>query len=283
MIIYDNEEIEWKERRGRLGRINGAETYGQEILEYQVPLWKKLSDDITISTTNIISNIDNFKPSSVNVQYIHTFPKNEPLKQYRKVSDVVDNVIFVTSYMALNSLAINAGYNSIFIPMTIDKSKIPKRSENRQNRFIWYGNITNDKWETFAKLSRALRGRMDYISGGKLNGRGKKLTQKECWDIIGTYEYGIGVGRCYMEMAAMGMKCIVAGAGIGGLVLTTGDHFTQVDTNYNAREYTNSNDIYWCIENIDKSIPMYENIKDGATLEFIEFNIKEAYAKATNA
>lgn len=278
MIVYDNNEREWKNRRGQLDRTNGAETYGGEILKWQVPIWESLSDDITISTTNLMSRIEDFEPSRVNVQYLHTFPKENPLWQYEKVSAAVDNVIFLTSYLALNEMAVDAGYNSVFIPMTIDASNIPRLSGDRQDKFIWYGNITDDKWLTYAKISRALGKRLDFISGGKLNGKGEKLTQEQCWDIIRGYKYGIGVGRCYMEMAAMGMKCIIAGAGIGGITTDRDEHDMQMWTNYNARYYTHSDDIIELINDIEDVVPQVATID--THIGEIEERIREAYGRA---
>lgn len=282
MIVYNNSEPEWRDRRYRLNRVNGAETYGAEIEKFQIPIWRELSDDITVSTTNLLSNMENPILSGTNVQYLHTYPIDDPQKQFRAVLGITTDPIFVTSYMGLHAAIQQAGYRSIFIPMTIDDTNIPKQVENPKNAFIWYGNITSDKWHTFGKLLRyfdSIGVQFDWISNNRFRDKGPKLSQQECWDIISQYKYGVGVGRCYMEMAAMGLKCIIAGNDIGGIVTSEYEHRRQVDTNYNARYHTFSKDLRTLLENIDDAIPMYESIHDN--LDLIRERIQNIYGAKT--
>lgn len=276
-FVYDDTEQDWQTRHRRINRNNGAKTYTREILKYQIPLWKKHVETASISTTNVITRIKDFTPSDINVQYLHTYPFTDPLLQVKTIVSKIPNTIFVVSYRALHDAIHQAGYKSIFIPMTIDGDTIPNVDKTKPNdHIIYYGNITKEKTETYTKLKSFFEDKgwtFDTISENQFN-NGKKLSQQQCLEIVGHYHYAIAVGRCYMEASAMGVKTIIAGNGIGGYVSSKTDHQKQVDTNYNARYFTKSDDLETIYKNISKIKPYYEDIKEN--LDLIENTIKEA-------
>lgn len=279
-IVYDNTEDTWSRRYSIINRENGANTYSKEILEHQIPLLEKHIKKCTISTTNLLSKIKRPILSDVNIQYLHTYPIADPLTQVDEVLDVSPNTIFIVSYAGLHEAIREYGYKSIFIPMTIDTNNLPQKARKlpkiRNKSIIYYGNVTSSKQDTFDKVKKFFedkKWKFDYISEGKFNGEGEKLSQEECWDILKTYNYGIGVGRCYMEMSAMGLKCIVAGNNIGGITTEKRHHKDQVKTNYNSNYATFSDDLDEIFKNLDKIKPQYEDIEDN--IELIEERIRE--------
>lgn len=276
-FVYDDTEQDWKTRHRRINRTNGAKTYTQEIVKYQLPLWKKYLETASISTTNVITRIRDFIPNDINIQYLHTYPLTDPLLQVKTIVDKIPNTLFVVSYRALHEAITDAGYRSIFIPMTIDADTLPQVDKTKpNNHIIYYGNITKEKTATYQTVKQFFEDKgwtVDTISANRFN-NGKLLSQRECLEIVGQYHYGIAVGRCYMEASAMGVKCLIAGNSIGGYVSSKTDHQKQVDTNYNARYFTKSDDLETIYKNISKIKPYYEDIKDN--LDLIETTIKEA-------
>ena len=159
--------------------------------------------------------------------------------------------------------------------MTIDPQSLPKHQPQEGKRIIYYGNVLPPKQETYTKLKDFFESngwKFHTISKGYYSEGEGKLTQEQCWDIIKGYQYGIGVGRSYMEMSAIGLKCIVAGHSIGGITKTKAHHEKQVSTNYNTNLFTFSDDLEEILENLDKIKPRYESIHDN--LESIEKQIK---------
>lgn len=269
MLVFDHNEPRWNKRYMRRGRENGAATYSREIVKFQVPLWKKQlrahkikSKDVVISTCPLLSQVEDIPEGKHVIQYLHTYRYDNPVGDARDVLDNLVNpksVVFVTAYKGLCHQLNRRGIRAIFVPMTIDSEAVLAAAVEKMGygkRVVYFGNVTGAKESTYQQVVKELRRRawtVDTISSGKLNGV-IPLTQEEAWARISQYDYGIGVGRCALEMMALGLKVIVSGQEFGGLVVSTGDFVAQTSTNFNGRVITFNRDIAACVDCFDDSL-----------------------------
>ncbi len=267
--IYDHTEPNWLLRYQTHKRENGAATYSRDLVKYQVPLWEH--DNIIISTCPLLLSVDDLpKETDLVVQYLHTYaygkPLGDPIRVIRCIKTKYKNIVFVTSYNSFNVHMQQNGINSVFIPMTIDKNAVLKNTrkiKKEPNTVLYFGNITEDKENVYKQLrSRFTRRgwRFNTISYGKFNGL--PITDPDMWELIQMHEYGIGVGRCALEMLAFGLKVMVAGMEFGGLIVNDTDFEAQTLTNFNGRVVTFDRDINHCIDNFDASIVRTNDIHD---------------------
>lgn len=198
--------------------------------------------------------------ADVVVQYLHTFPRVEPLavrKAYlKKIAVKAPRYIFITAYEAYHQMMIAAGYESIYAPMAIDPSSLPQHRPVYEDRILWFGRVDSRKRDVFSRLKRLAPRfgyRFDYISRDRLNGTGPLLTQSQAWAIMSQYKYGIAVGRCALEMFAMGLKVFIAGAKIGGLIMNDDDLNKQHSINMNGRVVTFSGKVEDCLKHLPES------------------------------
>src|SRR5690606_33289480 len=119
-----------------------------------------------------------------------------------------NRIIFVTAYKKVHNALISQGYESLFIPMTVDTTKLPKAIQSDEKRIIYFGNVMRVKREGYTFLSTMLNAmgwKLDRLSNNYYKGQ-RLHNQQEVWSILSNYSYGIGVGRCALEMLGMGMK-----------------------------------------------------------------------------
>lgn len=271
MIVIDHNEPIWNARYLRRGRENGAATYSREIVQSHIPLLEHVFDgkDVVVSTCAIFTQIDSsLMPKNrvdIAVQYLHTYSYEKPLDQPREIKRLTDTfadrTLFITAYRQLAIEMQSAGFDAVFVPMSIDESKVLEAIDGAPENIhgvrhaIYFGNITNAKNDTFRILAQEFRRcgwKLDFISNGKLNGH-TKISQEEAWRKIFEYEYAIGVGRCALEMMCMGKKTMIAGAAFGGLMIDESDWKAQHATNMNGRIITFNRDIATCLRLFDSS------------------------------
>lgn len=244
LYLIDHTEPKWRTRYSYSKRENGAKTYSEEIVKFQVPLWAKHSaGDTLISTCTLLSDVDHL-PKKVDtvVQYLHTIKYDDPAKEAKEVIEKIPvkykRIIFVTAYAAVQDALDDEGIESVFIPMTIDVSKLPKAKPiHGDNKIIYFGNILKHKRKAYRKLVKSFKDQgweVDVLS--KNTYKGEELdSQEEIWKVVSQYKYGIGVGRCALEMSAMGMKVFIGGVHEeGGVIMTWGEFTEQMRTNYNG-------------------------------------------------
>jgi hypothetical protein len=106
-----------------------------------------------------------------------------------------------------------------FIPMSIDTEVLPDVVPKTQDSMIYFGNVYKNKKDKYEELKREYK--FDTLSYSYYNDGKVRLSQKECWDIVSKYEYGMGVGRSAIEMLCMGLKVRVGGRKYGGKVTAT--------------------------------------------------------------
>lgn len=271
ITVIDHTEPTWHSRYMRRGRENGAATYSREIVAHHLPIWEQqLPDGAVVSTCPVLADDELDVAGPVVIQYLHTYSYREPLRQARLVRDRlagrVDQVVFVTAYRSLHAQLVLAGYESLFVPMTVDTVAVRARASGEaphpERRVLYFGNITRPKRALFAQVQRQFEARgwvVDVCSDGWYQGH--HLTQRAAWSAASRYAFGIGVGRCALEMMALGMHVLIAGAEFGGLATTPDEHATQWATNYNGRATTFDRDVEVCIDAlelataVDRDIP----------------------------
>lgn len=222
MIVYDHEYPSWRDRYNRLGRTNGAYTYSRDIVKWHLPIWKDiLGPNDSISTCG--------KVSGSTVQYIHERSHGDLSKETK---------LFVTTY---KDIADALGDRGLWIPNTIDASALPAHKPTKD--WVYYGNIIGDKRKAFDRLR--VTG-FDTVSGVK--------DQREALSRVSQYRYGIGVGRCALEMMEMGLKVMIYGKDMGGLILSEEDYEIQRAANFNANVITGVASVDDGVSQIDNSL-----------------------------
>lgn len=259
LTVVDHTEPNWAARYTAKGRENGAATYSRDIVRWHVPAWEQLLPSGSVVSTCPLLTAGEFA-GPVAVQYLHTYPYTDPLGQARAVLGHLgprfERVVFVTAYRALQAQLVLAGLESVFVPMTVDSSAVRAAvgdpgTRRGERQAIYFGNVTHPKQALHQQLRRvfASRGwRLDLLSGGMFCGR--QVTQAEAWQIASGYRYGVGVGRCALEMMALGLKVMVAGAEFGGLITTADEWAVQWATNLNGRVTTFDRDIGACVDSL---------------------------------
>lgn len=262
MYLFDHTTESWRQGSNA---INGAVTYSIDIVKYQLPEWEKvlgprdlLSTAPPPHTLKLPSNINNA------IIYLHSWPVNEDMMAFQtRFVFPAKNIIYITAYKPYCEVLRKNGHQAVYIPMSIDASNIQQYSTPKTSvGFVYYGNITQVKQSTYRHIKRKcrdLRIKLDTISHNIYNGR--KLTQEEALSIVSSYKYGIGVGRCALEMHALGLKTIIAGRRFGGLITNEDEYTSQQEVNMNSRIVTYSDQIEKCLLNIDESIIKVSTIK----------------------
>lgn len=256
MKVIDHNTQRWLVRYKNSGRENGAATYSREIARFHMPIWEKYfgHTNMLIATTPLITAEDLEPHTDIIIQYLHSYPYEQPLVSVKEAVRAAGGrrIIFVTAYQQMQKLMEVRGYEAIYIPMAIDTSIMPEPLKRRDpKRIIYFGNLLHGKREFLPKLKIELRKQgieLDTIANNLFNGRQKLKDQSEVWNKVKQYEYGIGVGRCALEMYALGLKVLIAGREFGGIVTCGAEFEQQLQTNFNGRRITHDREIQRCIQ-----------------------------------
>jgi hypothetical protein len=255
MHLFDHTTTTWRQQ-DKL--INGAVTYSTDIVKFQVPEWEQtLGPHDLLSTAPPPCTIN--LPAKINtaVIYLHSWPMVSDFWTFQsRFAIPAKNVVYITAYRKYCQILKAYGYKAVYIPMTIDTEDIkqyivPKSHEG----FIYYGNVMQVKQTTYRKIKaacKALNIHLDTLSHNLYNG--VPVSHEQALSIVSSYNYGIGVGRCALEMMALNVKTFIAGRRVGGLITNKKEYELQRAVNMNGRIYTHSGDIPTCLLNIDKAI-----------------------------
>lgn len=252
-------------------RVNGALTYSQDLVKYQIPKWEKvLGDDCIISTCPRLNNVDVKGHYKYAIQYLHSYPYSGAV---HRVGDILwgkkfkaETMIFITAYKAFETELKNAGFNAVYIPMAIDVQDIAQYRKRKQfnKKIIYFGNIVQNKlkwYNRIVNLCNTSGWQVDTISIGRFN-KNQVLTRTKMLEQASKYKYGIAVGRCAQELHALDVRTIVAGHKFGGLITNDNEYRQQLATNMNGRICTYSSEISECLQNVQQSIIKTTDIKD---------------------
>ena len=270
--LIDHTEQKWALRYQSHGRENGAATYSRELVKYQAPLWQRDGIDVLISTCPLLETVDDL-PDEVDVvvQYLHTYPYTMPLKQVRHtIRDLkvkYKKIVFVTAYHSFHKLMQANGIDSMYIPMTIDAKQVLERKTtadyHKDKAVIYFGNVVEEKMSVYNRLKNSFikeGWRFDTISLNRFNGL--PIKQQDAWEIVQAYDYGIGVGRCALEMLALDLKVMIAGIEFAGIMTNEHDFDVQRRTNMNGRVVTFDRSVETCIASFEQSITRTSDIHE---------------------
>lgn len=225
MIVYDHNHVSWRLRYDSHARVNGAYTYSQDIARWHLPVWREL-----LGPTDSIATCG--KVEGATVQYIH---------ERTHVHLSPHTRLFVTTY---KDVADALGPRGLWLPNAIDQDALPSRPRSREG-WVYFGNLVGQKRGAFKHLDVLA---MDIVSGVS--------DQREALSRVSQYRYGIGVGRCALEMMAIGMKVLIFGKDLGGIIRSTGDFDRQRAANFNGNVMTGVTSLAEAIDRIEESIAM---------------------------
>ena len=210
--------------------MNGAVTYSEDFCRMVAPKLT-IPDGYRLSSCQPLGG-------EKTITILHSYGQKtiDFVRQYPKTC-------FITHYRPME-LRFGASY----LPMSIDVTKLPQ-SKSRNGKWIYFGNLMNGKHTIYNQIRKVTD--CDIISMGKFNEI--PVTQSEAHEIISEYSYGIGVGRCALEMYSMGLKVLIAGERFGGVALDHSDYLAQQSVNFNGRVRTGDAEIRDCIKLIDHS------------------------------
>lgn len=257
---------------------NGAATYSQDIVDVLIPeLVEHLQEDhpatdVLISTAPPLAQVEDpyilhDRPELV-IQFLHTYRYRDPMAPVSALLNRFPHskVILITAYLSydtrINQWAkdqeLQHRLKSVFVPMFIQPEKIQEavgrtyfKHDPGDKRIIYFGNLYKAKSQEYLRIRQGLERagwKVDVISRSHLNGQNPLLTQTDSWKLISQYRYGIGVGRCALEMYQLGLKVLISGEHWGGLCMDSDDYFTQQRTNFNGRVITGTRDLQEALE-----------------------------------
>lgn len=261
LTVIDHSEPNWFNLYTSSNRENGAATYSKEIVRHQLPVWHSHTEGLTgvISTCPLLYSCPGIPVSGdLAVQYLHTYAYDEPLKQAQLVVDHLpgyDRILFVTSYRALYLQLLNCGYEALYVPMTIEPASVLKPMmgvPGRRNKAAYWGNVTSPKRALYRLLKKEFREQgweLEHVWG----------QQYSSWEELTAYEYGVGVGRCALEMMSLGLKVMIAGSKFGGLITNEEEYNIQSYSNFNGRIITFDRSVAACINSWSLSEVLFKS------------------------
>lgn len=246
--VIDHTERVWESRYQKRYRENGAATYSRDTIAHQIPLWREWAADreVLISTCPLLLKVHG--EGDVAVQYLHEYRYEDPLARPRAVRAALertfDRVIFVTAYRELSEKLQQDGLEALYLPMSVDTQALPQAPQKARypRQAAYFGNVTSPKRELYEELHKTFS-----LSGWTLRDI-KDSNQHRAWEKLAPFDYGVGVGRCALEMGALGMRVMIAGTRFGGIITSEQEWQAQHETNMNGRIYTYSDSITKCIQ-----------------------------------
>lgn len=282
MFVIDHNHPAWVERVNKHGRINGVQTYSEEIVKWHLPQWSKhLPSSATVCTVLQLNGWEADPHSLLCVQYLHNFPLTGDTRQ--TMHNIIDkhpfhwsSILFVTSYWAQHCTLSKLGYWSMYLPMTIDPPQLTTSRKFGWGQAVYFGNLNvmprvkKPKMTVYNQLKKGFQS-----AGWKLDTVGG-LSKQEALEKVAQYEYAVAVSRCYQECQAMGIKTMVAGQRFGGLVMSAEDFNQQIQANIDGRISTYDDDIERCLLSFGEVHIQYRDIRDAEILDEIYDRIGSA-------
>jgi|GEM_PF-3203308 len=268
-------------------KTNGAYTYSIDIVKYHIPIILDLLANQKKYKNIIITTVgsNNYeiipKKTDLIISYLHEnidreIPRIEEfIKNYKK------KVIYITARLDLYEKIISMGIDAIHLPMAIVVSDIDKFEGKFQKyygkRVIWFGNKYLGKDAMFGKVKSTFirKGwQFDEISKNKFNNR-IKLNRDNIFEILSHYQYGVGVGRCFLEVTALGIKTMICAQKNGGIITNNEEFELHKAHNFAASSpiCTYSPLIEDCIDGISKSIIKTVDVHE--ILPYLEKQLKD--------
>ena len=223
-VIDHTNHPSWTPINVRLGRENGAKTYSMDIVKFYAPVFKRVfagRGKVLLITVQNWNSCEKWKGYDKIFVFVHErggteevrVKKREALKKFAEVNSQSE-VWFIVWCPQHEKELKDEGLNCFYLPMAIDVDKfLPYKSINKNlgKKFIYYGNLLNDKVPAFMKLKVMVESngwKLDYISMDRLNGYGFRLSPDKIRRRLARYKYGFAVGRSAQELSVMGVKVV---------------------------------------------------------------------------
>jgi len=266
------------------GITNGAYTYSVDIVKYHIPIIvKQLNNqdkykNIIISTVATIDQSIIPSDTDLVICYLHETLSRD-IKKVRQYEFTKTKFIYITSRIEVCRKLVDIRKSCIFLPMAIDVSKLEKyqtKNKYKDKRVIYFGNKYLGKDGSYSQTKSAFVNKgwiFDQISYNKFND-GETLPRNKILEIISKYQYGVGEGRCVLEMNALGIKTLICAGACQGLMINNSDFIKQKRNNFSdGKVWTFSDDILTCIDNFDKAIIKTHDVHD--VIPQLEQQLKE--------
>lgn len=220
----------WTEVHKRLNmRNNGAAIYSENITKWYYPIFQEVFADF--SDVALVTVTRESHPVRFKERLIFCFRHECRFRQQNTVENCLNfcrlnkhaRVIFIVWDEDCAQELTKHGMNALFLPMAIDVAEVRAHklatetplsrtgSETYTNRVIYFGNLRAPKQSAYYYLKLAVQRHgwyLDRISADRLND-GRKLTRAQILETISRYRYGVGVGICAHEMAALGLRTYI--------------------------------------------------------------------------
>lgn len=263
MTVIDHTDNTWSALQRR---PNGAEKYSRDIIQVDVPVWRELyrqSNGLLISTCPTFNKVEAVQypgdwSTAFAVQYLHVFPHKDPAGYAHLVLNQspfkTTKTVFISAYASYVNILRASGIDAYYMPMYINTDAAPAHDGSAGEKdIIWFGNVYTTKRGNFQKakeVAAEMGLRLHYISEGvyhRPDGGQMPVTQEQAWQQVARFKYGIGVGRCALEMMAIGLRVLILGDNVGGIVTTRAEYDAQQRVNFNGRVCTYDNNIGNCL------------------------------------
>lgn len=224
LINHDNSPI-WTDINKRLTQnSNGARIYSEAITKWYYPvfesIYKHSERNVALITVTAESRALRFKDYDRIFLFMHECnylkqPTIARAKRFKEANPQAEVTFILWNEATVEQFRINH-LDAIFVPMAIDLSEIRDAYDPRikkvNKKIIWFGHLRRAKtpyYKYFVEEANKLGWHVDCISDNRFNGTGPKLTRNEILRVLQHYKYGVGVGQCAHEMAALGLKVIL--------------------------------------------------------------------------
>lgn len=270
LTVIDHSDEWWSKRKHKTGMENGANTYSRDVVTHHVGRWAKLAHDqeVVISTAPPLVTHD-VGPVDLVVQYLHTYDYAAPLLTPNRIwaalrAQGVRRVLFVAAYRPLVNALTDAGFEAVYVPMRVDvdwirhRAGVARVTRHGAGRAVYFGNVTPAKRKHFDAMRRAF-----IKTGWKLDILNEPDQAKALRRIKG-YSYGVGVGRCALEMMALDVRVMLSGQKFGGIITNADEWAVQSSQNFNGRVITYDRTVSACVDAWDQ-VPDWSEAVDTYT------------------
>lgn len=215
----------WTEKNAKLRQSsNGAKIYSEAITKWYWSVFEEVfkdsEEEVLLLTVTTEGTPQQFKKYKRIFLFMHecNFYKQPTIARAKRFA-IMNPQARVTFIVWNEATAVQLKINnldSMFVPMAIDLKEIKDAIDPNVAKFdrkiIWFGHLRRKKmpyFEYFKEEANRLGWTVDYISDNKFNGEGEELTRPQILRMLQYYKYGVGVGQCAHEMAALGLKVIL--------------------------------------------------------------------------
>lgn len=279
IIIFDhNSHPIWqpvyKTYHENKNRTNGGYTYSCDISKFHIPIIKKVLNNqtkyrnILITSVGLLDELITPKNTDLIIYYLHEFLEREYKNIVRLQSWYKGKVVFITSRKNIYEKLQSEKIDVILLPMSIDATEFEKYKKIKKHdgkKVIYFGNMYLGKNKAFnqVRVEFLRQGwQFDYITSNSFNGK-KLLSREKIFEIIAKYNYGIGEGRCFLEMNAMGLKTLICASACQGIITNETYFKKHQENNFSdGKVWTYSRIIKKCIENFDKAIIKTTDVRE---------------------